>query len=54
MTQTTNGYDDELSGEGDIDAVPDSQAFESYYDHDSGAWSLRRVPSAPPSPLADD
>ena len=33
--------------EEDIEAPPDSQ-FESYYDAESGHWSLRRVPSSPP------
>jgi hypothetical protein len=38
--------DDELS--------PDSE-FESYFDRDSGAWSLRRIPTSPPQPhLADE
>lgn len=27
--------------------APDSQ-FESFYDRDSGAWTLRRIPSSPP------
>lgn len=26
---------------------PDSQ-FESFYDKDSGTWTLRRIPSSPP------
>jgi len=51
MTQTTNGYDDELSGGEETDAVPDSRELESYYDPDSGSWSLRIVPSSPPSSL---
>ncbi|MBX3189071.1 MAG: hypothetical protein KF819_18765 [Labilithrix sp.] len=29
------------------DVAPDSQ-FESYFDADSGVWSLRRIPSTPP------
>lgn len=28
--------------------APDSQ-FESFYDRDSGAWTLRRIPSSPPT-----
>lgn len=43
-----------FDAEEEIDVAPDSQEFESYYDHDSGAWSLRRVSSAPPVALADD
>ncbi|MBS2013119.1 MAG: hypothetical protein JST00_09545 [Deltaproteobacteria bacterium] len=53
MTTTTNAREQELAAE-TIEAAPDSQEFESYYDRDSGAWSLRRVPSAPPVALADD
>lgn len=49
----TNTCDVEADCE-EIDVVPDSQEFESYYDRDSGAWSLRRVPSAPPLALAED
>src|SRR5262249_54979656 len=33
--------------EDDTEPPPDSP-FESYYDEESGTWSLRRVPSAPP------
>lgn len=62
MTQTTNGYHDELSGSEETDAVldpaprsfhslVDSRELESYYDPDSGSWSLRIVPSSPPSSL---
>ena len=32
---------------------PDSQ-FESFYDDDSGTWTLRRVPSTPPARVDDD
>jgi hypothetical protein len=33
--------------------APDSQ-FESYYDQDSGTWSLRRVASSRPPLLGDE
>jgi hypothetical protein len=34
--------------------APDSETcFESYFDRDSGAWSLRRVPSSPPAAGAE-
>jgi hypothetical protein len=39
----------------DIEPPPDSQ-FESYFDRDSGHWSLRRVPTSPPAaaPVSDE
>jgi hypothetical protein len=43
----TNSLD---SAELEHDVAPDSQ-FESYFDTDSGVWSLRRIPTSPP-PLA--
>jgi len=33
--------------------APDSQ-FESFYDAESGAWTLRRIPSSPPVCGAED
>ncbi|MDB4935077.1 MAG: hypothetical protein JWP87_2049 [Labilithrix sp.] len=38
---------DDTVTEADDDLSPDSQ-FESFYDADSGAWTLRRIPTAPP------
>ena len=32
---------------------PDSQ-FESFYDAESGVWTLRRIPSSPPACGAED
>ena len=48
MTKTHN-EDDVLDAELDEEA-PGSLEFESYYDRDSGAWSLRRIPSSIPQP----
>jgi hypothetical protein len=33
--------------------APDSQ-FESFYDPESGTWTLRRIPSTPPACADDD
>lgn len=33
--------------------APDSQ-FESFYDEESGTWTLRRIPSSPPTSCAED
>lgn len=33
--------------------APDSQ-FESFYDAESGEWTLRRIPSSPPPGEAED
>lgn len=37
----------------EYDLAPDSQ-FESFFETDSGRWTLRRVPTAPPVALPDD
>lgn len=37
----------------DAELPPDSQ-FESFYDNDSGAWTLRRIPTCPPAYAADE
>jgi hypothetical protein len=37
----------------DDEPPPDSQ-FESFYDEESGVWTLRRIPSAPPAYGAED
>jgi len=33
--------------------APDSQ-FESFYDAESGTWTLRRIPSSPPASGVED
>ncbi|MBX3207739.1 MAG: hypothetical protein KF764_22000 [Labilithrix sp.] len=42
----------------DADAESDANehetVFESFFDRDSGVWSLRRVPTAPPPPELDE
>jgi hypothetical protein len=37
----------------DDEPAPDSQ-FESFYDEESGVWTLRRIPSSPPACGAED
>ena len=37
----------------DDELPPDSQ-FESFYDEESGVWTLRRIPSTPPACGAED
>ena len=44
---------DEADDEADDELPPDSQ-FESFYDADSGTWTLRRIPSSPPACGAED
>lgn len=41
------------AADSDEDLPRDSQ-FESFYDKDSGTWTLRRIPSNPPPCGADD
>jgi hypothetical protein len=36
------------------DELPPDSQFESFYDQDSGAWTLRRIPSSPPTCAAED
>jgi hypothetical protein len=38
----------------DTDAVDATTLFESYFDRDSGVWSLRRIPTTPPQELVDE
>jgi hypothetical protein len=33
----------------DVESVLADLLFESFYDRDSGSWSLRRIPSEPPA-----
>ena len=35
-------------------ALPPDSVFESFYDPDSGTWTLRRIPSSPPACAAED
>lgn len=32
----------------ELDEPPPDSQFESFYDEESGVWTLRRIPSAPP------
>lgn len=43
----------DLASEAADELSPDSQ-FESFYDQGSGAWTLRRIPSSPPTCAAED
>ncbi|MDB4946122.1 MAG: hypothetical protein JWP97_5656 [Labilithrix sp.] len=38
----------------DADELPADSQFESFYDEAKQAWTLRRIPSAPPCALPDD
>ena len=57
MPPTPNEPLPEPESDADADAVeepaPDSQ-FESFYDEESGVWTLRRIPSSPPSCAVED
>ena len=48
LPEAENG--EEAEGE---EPAPDSQ-FESFYDEESGTWTLRRIPSSPPASCAED
>jgi hypothetical protein len=41
-------------GTKETDEVPPDSQFESFYDNDSGTWTLRRIPSTPPACADDD
>ena len=45
---TLNGVEAE-----DADELPPDSQFESFYDEDSGTWTLRRIPSSPPAAVVD-
>ena len=36
------------------DELPPDSEFESFYDNDSGVWTLRRISSNPPTCASDD
>jgi hypothetical protein len=40
--------------ETEADELPPDSQFESFYDNDSGTWTLRRIPSTPPACADDD
>jgi hypothetical protein len=40
--------------EADADESPPDSQFESFYDAESGEWTLRRIPSSPPVSGAED
>jgi hypothetical protein len=44
---------DETAADDAEELPPDSQ-FESFYDKDSAAWTLRRIPSSPPAGVAEE
>lgn len=33
----------------DAEELPPDSQFESFYDSESGTWTLRRIPSTPPA-----
>ena len=37
------------SNQDDAEELPPDSQFESFYDSDADVWSLRRIPSSPPS-----
>ena len=38
----------------DVDELPPDSHFESFYDLDSGHWTLRRIPSSPPAAVVEE
>jgi hypothetical protein len=47
MLPTLDAALPEPEAEAAEEPAPDSQ-FESFYDQESGVWTLRRIPSSPP------
>ncbi len=43
----------EAAADDDADELPPDSQFESFYDADSGTWTLRRIPSSPPAAVVD-
>jgi hypothetical protein len=42
------------TADADADELPPDSQFESFYDKDSGAWTLRRIPSSPPAGVPEE
>jgi len=42
------------AGADDAGELPTDSQFESFYDVDSGTWTLRRIPSSPPAAVVDE
>ena len=42
------------AGADDAGELPTDSQFESFYDLDSGMWTLRRIPSSPPAAVVDE
>jgi hypothetical protein len=42
------------SHDDDTEELPPDSQFESFYDSDADVWSLRRIPSCPPFPCAEE
>ncbi len=43
----------EAAADDAADELPPDSQFESFYDVDSGTWTLRRIPSSPPAAVVD-